>query len=85
MSATVCHLSKREVGRLENYCIEPNHREHMHIPLRDAMQGIKEDTMRAVGNTARLRAVCDQDSNNRRWRGRPSGNYQVLQLVRVLR
>lgn len=78
---SVCILSKREVGRMENYGIAPNHKEHTHINFAEAVVLIANDTMRVVDGTAEY--VTEQDSNNRRWRGRPSGGMQVLQLVPV--
>jgi hypothetical protein len=45
------------------------------------MQGIRDDVYREVDGLA---AVVEQDSNNRHWRGRPSGHklgIKVLQLV----
>ncbi len=83
MSNRVCLLSKREVGRLDHYGLEPNHSEHLHVTVKEAMQLITNDTHRATGNTAQLRAVCEQGSNNRRWCGRPSSGYRVMQLVPV--
>ena len=39
-----CLLSDREVGRLQNYGILPNHAEHIHIDSRAAIKGVVDDT-----------------------------------------
>jgi hypothetical protein len=79
---SVCVLSKREVGRLVNYGHQPNHNEHRHLNIQEAAVLLANDTLRVVDNGSR-ECVTEQDSNNRRWRGRPSGGMQVLQLVPV--
>jgi hypothetical protein len=79
----VCLLSLEELGRLNNYDIMPRCSEHRHLSLQEAVDGIKADTYIAVGEDKDINAVVEQWSNNRRWAGRESAGYQVLQLVRV--
>jgi hypothetical protein len=43
-----CLLSGEEVGQLDNYGIEPNHENHVHVPVEQAMRGIQDETYRLV-------------------------------------
>lgn len=78
----VCVLSTREVGRLEHFKELPRCEEHRHIPVWQALEGIKKDLLVTIGEEFGLNAVREQDSNNRAWRGRSSGGYQVMQFVK---
>ena len=69
------------MGRLVNYGHLPNHNEHRHLSFQEAAVLLTNDTLRVVDGPREY--VTEQDSNNRRWRGRPSGGMQVLQLVPV--
>jgi hypothetical protein len=75
----VCVLTKREVGRLTNYGIVPSHHEHTHISFKESLVLLADDTMRVVDGPHEY--ITEQDSNNRKWRSRPSDGMQVLQLV----
>jgi hypothetical protein len=48
---------------------------------KQALEGIESDLLVPFGEEYGLVAVVEQASNNRTWRGRQSGGYQVMQLV----
>jgi hypothetical protein len=78
----VCVLSQRELGRLQNYRIKPNHAEHTHISQDEAIAGINADLYRTVGPGKHFHiGVTAQASNGRHWAPRQSGVHMVMQLV----
>jgi hypothetical protein len=84
LAASICYLSEREVSRLTNYGIEPNHKEHRHISIREAAELIALSDVRVVCEdeaNKRVRAVAMAFSNEYVWKSRPSSGYNVRQMV----
>jgi hypothetical protein len=44
----ICLLQPCEVGRWRNYGILPNHEDHLHIPAKEGMQGLKDEIYEIV-------------------------------------
>lgn len=79
----VCHLSKTEVARLENYGTLPCHKEHKHLRRAIAIELIQQQQVRAVVHEKDLdmQAVTDCEANQYVWKKRMSGGEAVLQMV----
>lgn len=79
---TICHLSISEALAFEHHGIIPQHDHHRHVDFDQAIELIRQDLARAVGQG--VRAICPQASNDRVWKNRMSGGYQCRQFVRIV-
>lgn len=43
-----CLLTAAEVGQLTHYGMDPNHENHVHIPVEEAMKGITDEDFEIV-------------------------------------
>jgi hypothetical protein len=77
----ICLLSLAEVQVLEVNGQLPCCQNHRHISVSDAVEGVKIDIYRSVGEEYNLWCVCEQSSNSRVWRPTLSGGIEVSQLV----
>ena len=75
----VCVLSLAELGRFENWSLLPACKHHYHIPTVEAIQGVRDDTYRAVDGLPF--AVIECSSNGRVWSKKSSQGFMVRQLV----
>lgn len=73
-----CVLSSCEVGRLVHYGLLPNHEDHHHIDVREAMAGILEDTFEIVEHKGRHFVTPAKLHFLQR---RPSAGIDVIQRV----
>lgn len=72
-----CILSQREIGRLKNYGLQPNHKEHRHCSAEEAITLMAASQLYAVDEDQGYLAA----NTEKRWTPRPSGGHMVLQMV----